>query len=413
MGPSLFRRVWLGGLPVILLAACPSPDVTDRGFGTEVWTVEGPVLRIGSVDDPDYAFQTVGALAMSPAGVLHSIHRGEATIRRWGPEGRPAGVIGGRGEGPGEFEAPSRLGFFGDTLWVMDRSRYRVSFFDLTGAFLGSVTPRVDMSRDPDNPSASAPRPVLPLRDGTLYGIAPAWSDAIARGQLSEAKHVWMDADGETLGTVWVQPYRPTDVLALLRETGGTFSSQPFGDAPLFHVSAEGVLHVVDRRVFDGAETPAIRLTRIAMIGDTILAKEIVYTPEPVSQERIDSATHAQAEGMLEFMQRRDPGLTQAKLEADLRAATYSPDYLPAVRNLAVANDGSVWLQRFDPSADGTVWWVLGEDAEPRATAVTPGGLRVLLITGDDLWGVETDELDVNYIVRYQIMRNGQVAGEE
>jgi hypothetical protein len=108
---------------------------------------------------------------------------------------------------------------------------------------------------------------------------------------------------------------------------------------------------------------------------------------------------------MFEFMQRMDPEMTLAKLEADLREATYSPDYLPAVQNLVAAEDGSIWLQRFSPTEEGLVWWVLGEDGESLATAVTPEGLRILLITRDAVWGIETDEFDVNYIVRYGIVR--------
>ena len=206
---SLLR---LGGqtvLPVAALASCSGPEAAERAFGAEEWAVEGPAVRIGSVDDPDYAFRSVLALAMSPTGVLHSLHRGEATIRRWDGQGRPAGILGGEGEGPGEFDAPSRLGFFGDSLWVMDRLAYRVSYFDLGGSFLGSISPRVDMSPDPDNPEASVARPAFPLRDGSIYGLAPAWSDAIARGRLSEAKHALFSRPQRQRPQLGAPPFGP------------------------------------------------------------------------------------------------------------------------------------------------------------------------------------------------------------
>lgn len=410
MRPSaILRSRFRLAVPTIMaafcLSTCDHQGSSGGPFGHESWSLGEASVRIGSVDDPEYAFQSVVALAMSPNGVLHSLHWGEATIRRWNQEGRPVGLIGGKGEGPGEFDTPGSLGFFGDTLWVMDRRAYRVSYFHQDGTFLGSMTPRVDMSRDPDNSNASVPRPYQPLRDGTLYGIAPAWSDAIARGQLSEAKHVHMDAGGEHLGTVWSQPYRPTDVLALLRESGGTFGRQPFGDNPLFHVSPGGSLVVLDRRVFEGGGSAAIRLTRIALTGDTMLSKEIPYTPEPLPRAKIDSASQAQAEQMFEFMQRVDPDMSLAKLEADLREATFSPDYMPAVRSMVVAEDGSIWIERFSATEEGLEWWVLSPEFDPLATATTPEGLRVLLITPESVWGIETDELDVNYIVRYDFVR--------
>jgi hypothetical protein len=399
MGPVLVL------LAVAFLASCSSPQDAGAPFHPDLWTVEGPTLRIGSVDDPDYAFQSVQSLAMGPAGILHSLHRGETAIRRWDIHGRPMSTIGRQGEGPGEFRSPSGIGFFGDSLWVMDRQAYRISYFGPDGAFLGTVTPRVDLSPDPENPRAAVPRPFRPLRDGTLYAVAPAWSDAIARGQLSETRHALLDQEGETLGTVWMQDYRPTDVLALLREDGGTFGRQPFGDGSLWAISQDQQLMVLDRRVPRRGQRAAIRLTTISMTGDTLFSKELEYAPEPLPRERIDSASRAQARDMLQFLQRMDPGMTLAALETDLRGATYSPDYLPAVRGMLLGTDGSIWLQRFSPREDGNLWWVLGADGAPLAMAVTPVEIRIVLATADALWGVETDELDVEYIVRYEIVR--------
>lgn len=298
------------------------------------------------------------------------------------------------------------MGFFGDSLWVMDRRAYRVSFFDLDGEFIGSVSPRVDMSPDPNNPDASMPRPSRPLRDGSVHGIAPAWSDGIVRGLITETEHVRMDAEGEKLGTIWVQPHRSTDVLALLSEGGGgTYGPQPFGDPPIYQTDSEGGLWVLDRRVHEGDGEAAVRLTKIGMDGDTLLSERIEYTPVPLPEETVDSAVEARAEGMLDFIRRMNPELSGAALEADLREATFSPDHLPAFRSMVIAEDGGVWLEEFSPSEEGSVWWVLGEDATPHAEVVMPAGLRVMLITGDAVWGVETDEFDVNYIVRYDLAR--------
>lgn len=84
----------------VLLAACGGAEVGDRQDEREVWTVEGPTVRIGSIDDPDEAFGAVTGLAMSPDGTLHSLHRGQASVGRWDAQGRPAGTVGRAGEGP-------------------------------------------------------------------------------------------------------------------------------------------------------------------------------------------------------------------------------------------------------------------------------------------------------------------------
>ena len=73
---------------------------------------------------------------------------------------------------------------------------------------------------------------------------------------------------------------------------------------------------------------------------------------------------------------------------------------------------GTIWLQRFDPveSADGErliEWWVLDGEGAPLARVLTPAGLEVKLITEDMVWGIERDELEVEYIVRYRLIRDG------
>ena len=184
-------------LAVILAAGCQSDGISSPDpFSADPWTVSGPEVRIGSVDDPDYVFGPVVGLTPSPDGFLYSLHWGDATIRRWTPDGTPAGSVGRQGEGPGEFGRPIRMGFYGDSLWVWDLDAYRVSYFDLEGEFVGSVSPKVEIG----GPESSPPRPERPLRDGTFVGQVPAWSDGIARGTLTETPYVHMDATGEALG---------------------------------------------------------------------------------------------------------------------------------------------------------------------------------------------------------------------
>lgn len=388
----------------LLLAACGSSDASPgAAFSASSWVLEGPDVRIGAVDDPDYAFPRVMDLAVGPDGALYSLHSQESQVRRWTSDGRPAGTVGREGEGPGEFSRPSTLGFFGDTLWVMDSRLYRVSFFTPNGDFLGSVSPKWEMGGNSDEPWASPPRPSRPLRDGTFLAVSPAWSEAIARGNLTSVPYVRTDAEGEVLSTIWRQPYRTTDVLALLREDGGTFTSQPFGDAPLSALSSDGGFLVVDRRAQRGEGPGRFGITKIGVEGDTLFRREFSYEPEPLREERLDSAVKARAEGLHGFMSQRQPDLSLAKVIGDLREATYAPEHLPPLESLQVATDGTIWLERFQAADGSREWWILNPDGEPAGQAHTPEGLRVLLIHGDEVWGVETDELDVDYIVRYQL----------
>ena len=144
-----------------------------------------------------------------------------------------------------------------------------------------------------------------------------------------------------------------------------------------------------------------MKVTKIGLDGDTVFAAAIPYDPVPLPAERFDSTVAAMVE---------DWGGSVD--EADIREAMYRPAYLPAVVGAMQAADGTIWLRRFDPveSQDGesmTESWVLDAEGVPVARALFPAGVRVAVIDGDTVWGIEMDELDVQYIVRYRLVKGG------
>jgi len=129
----------------VLMTACGGGGDIGPELNAPQWTLVGPEIKIGSVDDSAYAFRQVLALALGPDSALYSTHMGERMVRKWTWDGHPAGRIGRGGEGPGEFDEPWEIGFFGDTLWVMDPNRFHASFFAANGKYLGMAAPRVDL----------------------------------------------------------------------------------------------------------------------------------------------------------------------------------------------------------------------------------------------------------------------------
>jgi len=295
------------------------------------------------------------------------------------------------------------MGFFGDSLWVMDGDAYRVSYFDLDGAFLGSVTPRVVLG-SVDGGSVPPPRPQRPLRDGTLLGESPAFSHLIATGEVTGTPVVHTDAAGATLARVWMRPQRTTYVLALLNEDGpgGSFGRQPFGDRPLSSMTDNGYL-VVDRHAHEGEGPGILRLTLIGLAGDTLIDHATRYETERLPSSVVDSVADARGAGMHSFMSRRDPGLALGAVQARVREAMYAPSFLPPVDEMVIAHDGDIWLRRSSLGVEDREWWIFDSALELAGRVVTPAGLAVRAIVGEDLWGVLTDELGVSYIVRYQL----------
>lgn len=379
----------LSALAALLIATACQPDTSPPPdpFPPDPWTLSDPETRIGSVHDPDHIFNPVTHMALGPDGLLYTTHAGEGTVRRWTADGVPAGSLGRRGEGPGEFQYPFGLGFFGDSLWVWDVVAVRVSYFDLEGGFLGSVQVRGNAG----GATGSPVRPVVPLRDGTFMGMTLPASTSIARGSQTESPFVRLNADGRSLNRIWTQPWRRHDTFAT------SSARQPFGDDHLSGMGARGLL-VVERRAWTGEGDPTMRVSEIGFDGDTIFTAAVPYDPVPLPAERFDSVVGAWAGG-------------NVASEARIREAMYRPSYLSAVSRLIGAQDGTVWLQRFDPvevvGGERMIeWWVLDDEGAPRARALTPVGLDVKLIAEGMVWGIERDELGVEYIVRHRLVKD-------
>ena len=403
--------IFLASLILLPLATACGTGARDGEEGTDILDLHqlrlvGPEVRIGSLDDPDFAFTDVTRLDALPDGTILSFHRQEQMIRRWTPDGQPDGSIGRQGQGPGEFENVFLMGVFGDTVWAFDFQAYRTTRFTSDGQLLGTSSLTVELGERGTAATDLPARPGRPFRDGTYVGSVPGFSHAIATGEFTHSNWVRFADDGSIMGTIWQQEYRTRDVLALLRETGGSYGRQPFGDQTLVNAVDDGVV-IVDRRTPDSAADAAIRVTRIGVAGDTLFHTALPFTPVALPQERVDSAVTAQAESMLAFQQRFDEGMTLPALRADLAAATYVPAWSPVVDAALVTDTGEIWIRKFEPHAEGRAWWVLSPYGDPRGTVVTPSGLQILAIREGMVYGVERDEFDVNYIVRYAVRALG------
>ena len=219
-------------------------------------------VRIGSVDDPAYTFESVRDLSLAADGTLFSLHR-TGQVRRWTADGRPAGSFGREGEGPGEFDNAESIGFFGDTLWVMDVGAYRVSFFDLEGSLLGAL------SAAPASLEAGVPLPALPFRDGSFYARSSESPVLVAEGGQTSLLHVHVSSEGTVLDTIWTENVRSTDVFPLLGRMV-VYLRQPFHDAPLWRVRPFGDLAItVDRRASTVEEPAVLVVTGRERTGDT------------------------------------------------------------------------------------------------------------------------------------------------
>jgi hypothetical protein len=401
------RRVPVApGFLVLLpfLVACGESDHASTLQDLPLAVVEAEV-RIGSVDDPDYAFSQVNALDVAPDGAILSLHGQESQIRRWTPDGRPAGSVGRRGQGPGEFSRPNSMGWKGDTLWVMDVDGYRFSYFDSEGSFLGGLAPPVDLgSAELARDGVLPPRPAGLLRDGTVWSRTPAWSQQVVEGTLTRVFHFRTDPSGGVLDTLLVQPVGTNGTLGILYSQGGVFTNQPFGDEVMVRSLPDlsGLL-VVERPAPVAPGQAEFRVIRLDASGDTVFARAYPYTPTAIPRSRVDSIVQAQAESLHGFMGERT-GIPLGEWRRRVAEALYAPAHHSPVAEAVPGRDGSLWFRLAPSRPEGPEWLVLDADGEPLRRVRVPERTRILAAETDRFWGVTQDDLDVDYIVRFRVV---------
>ena len=103
-----------------------------------------PTLQIGVMEgDVHYTFQDVVSVLPLPSGEVVVSDGGAGEITVYAPDGTYVRRWGGRGKGPGEFRALSRIyAGAGDSIMAEDGVTARVSVFDTTGDFARQVDAR-------------------------------------------------------------------------------------------------------------------------------------------------------------------------------------------------------------------------------------------------------------------------------
>jgi hypothetical protein len=384
---------------MLLSAACggPAADATDTS-GDE-WTAKLE-LRIGSVDDPVYSLTAIRGLEVGPDGAIYTLHPSEAVVRQFDADGSFVRTIGGRGSGPGEFQRARAMGLTGDSLWVMDTEGYRVSLFALDGTFLNSF--QVPFVMGSEDMADIPPRAQGLLSDGTVYGQPPGFSNWLADGRLADQVPVLMTREGKVTGALPAMPYRH-----LVWEVpspdgnGGSYAIQPFEDRTAFAFALnERALVVLDRPAPESIEDASFTVAKLDFDGDTLFSRTFDFEPFAVRQEELDSVVGARAS---ELGERGVFGLTETAARRLAEETLYAPPYRSGARFVVPGRDGTIWVMQEPGDADTAVWLVLDARGEPLGRVGLPS--RVLLRQADlpFVWGVETDELDVPYVVRYRV----------
>jgi hypothetical protein len=378
------NRLVYGAL--VLGAACGRASAEGTGDTDPEWTLSAePTFSVGVADgDPNYQlFNVAGATRMSDGRVL-VLNSGNSSVVAYDQRGRFLFSAGRKGQGPGEFEAPTWLGrTAGDTVVVWDERLKRLSFFTAAGAFSRSVQAA--------NANGMFPKAVGLFGDHTLALDPGPNIMAMMQGERgirrdSVTLHR-LGPDGSRAGSL--ARYAGNEVHVADRATGFAWNDPPF--------ARQSFAVVMGDRLYVG-DSGSGEITLYSREGtrETVLrSPHVAWRVRPEDVEKYKAAQLA----MIEEPERK------REMETTLEESPV-PEFAPAFGALLVDADQNIWVQAYPrPSEESVRWAVIGQDGITRASVEIQRAVKVLEIGRDYVLGLRRDDLGVEKIEMYALHR--------
>jgi hypothetical protein len=382
----------------MMLAACNPDAATVAPHVNDLpvlnWTEE---VRVGSVDDPVAGFSQIRRVRASDNGNVYALEASGPEVRVFDASGEPLRVIGGRGQGPGEFQLPTEMGLLGDTLWVSDLITRRITWFSLDGDVL-FTTPMTRVEVDSGlQDVALTVAPMSPRPDGLIdsdYSIAVTPNREFGAFQYPV---LLFNREGEVVDTLRWATFQETQSTY---QVGGSRGYAPalFPMRPIATKVSGGAL-VVDWSVPAGSNDGLMNITWIDENQDTTYVRDLRYEPIPVPESVMDSLVAPR----LEFAVSRE--VSEGELDRALRDAIQLPDFRPPVRLVHAGADGSAWLRLNTASTEVATWVLIFPSRDHIGLVSLPPRTRIQHSAFPTVWAVAEDELEIPWLVRISLDR--------
>ena len=363
----------------------------EAGLWTEAtaWRLEED-LRIGVVDgDPMREFGSIAGVAVDVTGRIYVLDAMARQVRIFDADGEFVTAFGQRGSGPGELASPSAvlLGM-GDTILVPDVRNARVQRFLSNGPPAGQL---------PMDLTGGIPV-VWHARDGLLLEeLRPHPSSS--NGTAPPALVLLRNSAREV-----------TDTL-LRMESSGSFSYRngmphmvAFAPEPRWALLEDGRLASGRLSAYRfEIRDPGGRLERV--VTKSFQRKPLRDSDRRALRDRIRAA----------YGRERLP----ADRESMIRTMEFGTHF-PTFTSLFGGPHGTLWVQQalqassFDPDdpvefgihAFGMPEYdIFDREGRYLGTTTPPTGFDPMMAKGENLYGVQRDDLDVQYVVRLRVVR--------
>lgn len=352
-------------------AGLPTTDLTDSV------TLQTTIGAAASGEDAEL-FGSIGNVRLGPDGSIYVLDQMAGEIRRFSADGDPINTIGRRGSGPGEFQRPFRFDFSGDTLQVWDAVEWRISAFLPNGslAWTAPVEPRRESGWLPHIARASTGDWLYLDQEIT----APDEEGVSVERRIIRGTARLLSWSPESEKWRRVAEFPGMEAALIFSDGGPGLGNAPFPRGPLWTPGPQGSYWYADTDRYD-----VVRRSIVG--GDTLARIEIALEGQRVTDDDWN-----------DFVVGRqgDPSTAAARARRNLPR----PDRKPVLGALLATEDGDLWVQLYEgPSTgDSTEWHVYTADGDPRFALRLPGSLDIRSVTGDTIFAVARDSMDVQRV---------------
>jgi len=360
----------------------------------EGWTLT-EALRIGTAEgDPEYQFGTIaggGSIALASDGRIVVLDLQGQHLKVFSASGTYERTIGGPGGGPGEIApgASAVLVAPGDTIVVSDIGNQRANLYLLDGTYVRSF-PLTFTDGIPFRwEMASDGRIVVQTRRLALPNAAEPTADTT---DVIAVRRM----DGTVGDTVMLVPSGKT-----ISFSGGAPEWHFFSPEPMWALFGDHILYAVNDRFRIGLYGPDGTLERVI---------EKPFTRAPVTEA--DQNTLKNIFQKL-FVQQGVP----PQMASQLMTRVHIAEFYPAFAQVLSGPNGTILVQRIEPLSDlteeereglditsglmaGREWDVFDGEGRYLGAITMPLRFQPVQFRGNEIYGIQRDELDVQYIVK-------------
>lgn len=377
---------WVGLAVILLLSGCTQSRQEESGYPM----IGGPAALLTEdlrIDGHEEELVPIWSIAVSRDGTIAVLQEQEKLVRLFSATGESLGTFGSRGEGPGEFLLPHRLGWHRDTLWVVDRSFRRATFISpslelvRTESYVAQSA-RLDGSDGTHRNVTFRMSPRTPGLRGGVYAVLNP-----PRGQSPPQPFT----EYGTLGYVDSQGVVQNVILPLHRDGA---SGPPFYTFPRSSIAVDVGRAAVAMAPSTGQDAGTLSLVAVDLEGDTMFNRRYSFQGEAIPETVMDSVSAVYA-------------TNSAASRGDVTTrGGEAPSIYPPLLGFRIGDDASFWVRL--RARDGQrPYYVLGPDGEPFGRVSLPDENWIAAATLDRIWVIEADHLGVESVVRYGVEWKG------